>query len=394
MGYGRARRRISAIALVTAVVASLVAIEPPATAAGFTPETLSVPVASISGVETEQILQRGKVYRAVAEGTFDYGVQTNKQIGDAECTMDRSGFNPISGVEPFPIWTRYRFAFYGSPLVVDPNTGNPNPYTLPNTDYRDPDPTDDAPDLYIDNRNVEWWPVPDVSAEAHPHFPPLDRSPADVSVEHPPSPLGCHNGDPASDPHRYEVFFTPTDTRRVNFRIFDVFYDDNGPESLSVTVEEVGGAGAPVGPHVETVLVSPQNAGSGSTALPPRSRDYVLVVRGMWTYNTLFDLADAECTRTKDDPTYERDRFADAGGELLVNGLDLDWTPAVPAQVGVRTFPRHTPATAATEGCDGLGHVYWTVVSANGGQLDFSLVDPVTSGPNTGHLSVDIFELA
>jgi hypothetical protein len=346
-------------------------------APSFSPETLVVPANRITGVDTTQSLEAGALYRAVAWGTFDYGV-ADFQIADAECTTDRTNFNPLRAFEPpLPAWSRQRYAFYGSA-----DLSRPDGYTVVNTDLRDPDPSDDPIDLYVDNRNVEWAAV-------------------GVSTSSGPSPLGCHEGDPGSTPHVYEHYFVPTHTGPVNFRIFDPYYADNGApgvngeNTLEVFVSEVARTDVTPGRHVETVLVSPENADASSRPLA-EDRAYLLVARGMWSYKTLWDLADAACTRTEFDPTYVRERYTDRTGSLWIDDAPAEWVPLVPAQVWARTRPSGSPVTATSQGCDGLSHSYRLTVMGNGPPVGFSLPDPPTTpdGLSTGHLSVDIFEIA
>lgn len=391
MQRGRAAHRRGKIGLV--VLAGLLASLAPGItrpSSAFSPESLSVPANSPVGVETAQALEPGVLYRAVAWGTFGFG---SGLLGDPECTAATNPeLDPWAELDPVaPDWVRHRYTFYAK---FDPT----HPAFVLDAE-RDPDPTDDAVDLYIDNRNQEWIPL-------------------GVSAGSAPNPLGCNDDD-----HVYETYFMPRRAGPVNFRVFDIAYTDNENTTLDVFVSEVGGAELPLGRHVETVLVyagdDPAQGGDqpviAESAAPLESgKVYVLVAHGMWKWSGLYDIADAECTRTATDPTYEVDRFEQDGAdrrELWMRTSptagfeDVDWEPVFPAQVWARTRPRNSngvptdPVTVASQGCDGDSHYYSTLVTGTGARLgfvvdDFPVVSEAPYAANSGHLSVEIFEAA
>jgi hypothetical protein len=357
-----------------------VSTQGPVEAAAFTPETHTVAVDDPEGVWTSQSLEAGELYRAEAQGVYYYGGDGVYMFADVECSRDDRGLNMWADNEAARSWNRHRYIFFGT---AEFSTGN----SMANSDFRDPDPTDDPLDLYIDNRNVEWNPIGG-------------------------SPGGCHTNDPNvknANKHRYEAYFAPRMDGPVNLRIFDPYYADNSvlptsiqperPNDITVTVSAVTSNGpVPASRHIETLLVNAEGEPQTSRPLTDGTK-YRIVAHGMWTYRGDWYLADAACTRIPTDRVYKPDRFVKQydsnGGELWIDGAAVPWAPVVRGQVGYWTNRPSNPVVVQSSTCDATSHYYTHQVTGTGAPITANLEpSPITFDyPMTGGVSVEIFEL-
>lgn len=340
-------RILPGLALLALVVVPSPAPAP--AAPGALVETVPVDADSIRGTTTAAPLEAFALYRIRASGTFAYG--TGLRQSDAECTP-----SPVFGL-PFGLfglpgaWFRYGHFF----VALN------DPFAYGVTVPWDVDPTDDATDLYIDNRNWEWAPTV-------------------------PTQYGCNELD-----HTYETFFVPVQTRPVTFRVFDLVYDDNSGR-LTVEIFKVADPPLPApGVHIQTVLVHARDP-VGSDSLPlAAGRRYLLLAHGTYNYGLfLFPhifsfqyIADAECSRgdltlDPNDNVWKRNRF-DLGDRLdvYVDGSPIEWLGLVPS---------------TAEACDMVAHYYHATLTGTGAPVNLRIEDGSYSD-NMGTLSVDIFEL-
>jgi hypothetical protein len=280
-------------------------------------------------------LEAYAAYRIRASGTFGFGAGE----ADAECTTSNT-----SVLNPAVHWLRHRYPVFFAE----------DPVNLVASDFWDPDPTDDAADLYVDHKNVEWIP----------------STPAATSCD--------------ETQHAYETTYVPTETRPLNLSVFDIAYTDN-TGGLTVTIEQIAGP-APLpahGRHLETLLVHSGDVGGPSTAPLADGRDFLFVVHGTWIYDTrdFSSVADAECARTSTDPQYLRHRFGDDPLDVVVNGSPIEWHGVGP----------ETPVPGA-QGCNSPTHVYWVIGIGHGVPVGLSIADS-NHGDNAGTLSVDVYQL-
>lgn len=355
-----ARRRILALALVAG--AAFAVLPARAVPIGSLVDSFNVSAGDIDGTNSTAVLQAGGLYQITAEGSFTY---KSGRLSDAECTSppgDPLGL--LGALGPFG-WTRYGHFFYA---LNHPDLAATLPW--------DPDPTDDATDLYIDNRNVEWVPAVPLG------FPPP------VAV----TPLGC------SPFHSYETYFVPVESRQVNVRVFDTWYDDNlnsdvplYPNGPQIRIYQIAAPPFPSLVHLQTVLVHTRDP-VGPASTPLGGGVYLLLAHGEYKYTTTAgpdSFADAECSNGNplgvgDGALWLRERYGPGALELLVNNADTLWIPLVPVPAEVLFT---TPGF-----CDPLLHYYYQVLPWPGGALPFRIQDD-NYGDNLGTLSVEIFKL-
>lgn len=175
-------------------------------------------------------------------------------------------------------------------------------------------------DLFVDGQNVEW-------------------EPESTSL------TGCD--DPLTGgSNTYTTTFTPAADGPVNFVIFDPnFYRDN---QGSIEVRIFDSSDPEPEPEPEAVLIpisvvpvdssDPEGAETQSPLFAGQT--YVIEANGSYTYNQRITGADAdaECSRTATDPTWETGRFGLHNGnnwlDVLVNDDDVDWGPVTEAPAG------------------------------------------------------------
>lgn len=331
-------------------------------------EQLSVDPADTDGVTTATALEAGAAYKLTVSGVVDYdNIRPGAQLADAECSRDSQNPSTVERQSAeVPRWQPQRYF-----LVAEPTDA-------PRTDFFDPDPTDDLVDLYVDGRAVDWVPNdPDL----------VNR-------------MACNEVD-----HTYVALFTPTTTRPVELRMFDLQYVDNGCATagcpngaLHVAIEKVADRPVPGadGPRLDSTLVHTGDADGISTRPLVAGRSYAVEIRGMYKYQGAFGqalYADAECVRAgaADNGLYRPHRYDGAGGhtdplDVYVDGAAVDWEPL-----------GRTPSagsSADTAQCSPV-HAYTTTVVGDGTPLHLLLREtgPSNYSDNAGTLRVDVVEL-
>jgi len=342
MGWGRGSLvgvsslpRIRVLAAVVVVAGALTPLVTGLAAHAADPvQTITVPAGATHGADSAP-LRALATYRITASGTFAYGAGQ----ADAECTTSTT--SALNSVAP---WVRQR---YPSIFIEDPAL-------LVASDFWDPDPTDDATDIYVDHKNIEWLPTT-------------------------PSATGCNETD-----HTYQTIYVPIETRPVNFGVFDIAYGDNFG-AVTVTIEQI--ADAPPFPsnarHTETVLVNSMDGTGSVTAALAANRDYLFVAHGTWIYDVsnFSNVADTECSRSPADPEYLRHRYGDDPLDVVVNGSPIEW----------HGFGAETQVPGM-QGCNSPSHIYWERGTGHGAPVRLSIAD-TNYNDNAGTLSIDVYEL-
>ncbi len=141
----------------------------------------------------------------------------------------------------------------------------------------------------------------------------------------------------------------------------------------------------PSGPALEDeTLRLPANASGGkaTTGALTRGQPYLLEISGSYRYTAGSGTwADAECSRTKADPTWRRDRSVHRAApwsdhlDLYVDGADLY------AEADSDTGNR----------CDTRSHTYrWMYTPSRSGRVTFKLWEPGAFSDNTGSLTIRV----
>jgi hypothetical protein len=115
--------------------------------------------------------------------------------------------------------------------------------------------------------------------------------------------------------------------------------------------------------YQEQVTVDASQAdGAVTVASLAAGTSYEFTVTGTFSYGTGNRIADAECS-TADGLTWSRDRFGASGLDLLLDGMDFDWTPQ-----------------SDVLGCDTFNHGYTVSYTP---QADGPVALAIASGPGT-----------
>lgn len=396
MVFARVSRGRWAVALSIAFMAvAVVAVTKPARAAGF-PETLTVDSANTAGTTSTNSLQAFATYLINVSGTYQWnGVTEARDVADAECSTHGSVANSEPG------WQRYRAKPYTADTVV--SQPNPGYQSALKSQLWDSDPASYALHLYVDNRDWEWIPV---SADGN----------------------GCN-----SFTHAYYAYYSPPDTRPINFRIYDLVSSNNSG-NLTVTIEKVadppaGLSPSTLGTHVETALIRTEVQAGSSTSVALRAGGrFLLLAHGMYQYGPMAsgeyplgllpndttkfgNLADAQCSTYRavppdpiNDRTWRRHLWLNhpyAGADGLavhVDGAAVDWQVAAPPQAAplwpLIPGDEGNPAVSgpASPDCDGAAHYYALLYTGTGSTAKFTIPDSLYTD-NYGILSIEVFEI-
>ena len=140
----------------------------------------------------------------------------------------------------------------------------------------------------------------------------------------------------------------------------------------------------PAGPELtdETLTVPAASAEATTTGSLTAGQEYLVEVSGTYRWGSRpMNLADAECSRTPNDPTWRRDRSVHSWQpdedhlDLYVDGTDLY------ADADVDDY----------DGCDTRTHTYRdTYTPTRTGRVTFALWDPTTLSDNAGALTVRV----
>lgn len=144
------------------------------------------------------------------------------------------------------------------------------------------------------------------------------------------SPVGCD--DPLlGGSNSYSVAFTPPVSGPASFSLNDQNPFDNAG-AIHIKIFEVDAVQTILALVPFTAVRVNANDASGETSAVslPGGQTYVLELSGSFSYAPFGDIADAECSVTSVDATWQPARFPDIGGmdalDVLVNGTDVDWT--------------------------------------------------------------------
>jgi hypothetical protein len=186
--------------------------------------------------------------------------------------------------------------------------------------------------------------------------------------------VGNVNGVPTPTP-------TPTPTHPVPTPPLPPTGDTTPPRP-----EPVPASSLPQGPELadETVTLPGTSAGTLTTGALTAGQAYLVEASGTWRWGkTAGKVADAECSTTADDPTWQRDRSVHTMEpysdhlDLYLDGNDM---------VG-------DPDTDTGGSCDTVNHTYrWTYTPTRTGRVELASWDPTTLADNSGALSIRIIK--
>lgn len=185
------------------------------------------------------------------------------------------------------------------------------------------------------------------------------------------NPDGCNVVD-----HRYRLFFTPTTTAKVGFRVLDTVTEDNTGQFVIEIF--LSGEVAPAGTLIDTLLLDAANPlGVLSGVSLVATKGYRARAEGDFFFGASLRRHDAECLSVADGPGLRQDGsdVQNATPDVHFQGSQVNWV-----------------ATRGRTGCNDDTHAYIHEFTAVSGQVRFRVNDGYYAD-NNGVVTIQLFEL-